>query len=106
MLLIFFSVLNVYTSYLRMKDTVEESIASQSLEAAKSIAASMDTETYEKFLSNPEKNESFREIQLYLSDARAKLGSLFAFTLEVGNLDNYQIGDVCIIPKEQVNRSY
>jgi len=122
-LLLFFSALNVYTSYVRMKNTVEESIANQSLEAAKSIAASIDVKTYQKFLDKPEKNEYFREIEIYLSDAREKLGSLYVYTLEVDNpkvskqmilghsgknesLDNYQIGDVCTVPEEQVKKAY
>lgn len=122
-LLLFFSALNVYTSYVRMKNTVEESVASQSLEAAKSIASSMDVETYQKFLDNPERNEYFREIQIYLSDAREKLGSLYVYTLKVDNpkvskqmiighsgkldsLDNYRIGDACTVPEEQVKKAY
>ena len=84
-LLLFFSALNVYISYVRMKHTIEESVANQSLEAAKSIASSIDVETYQKFLDKPEKNEHFREIQIYLSDAREKLGSLYVYTLEVDN---------------------
>lgn len=122
-LLLFFSALNVYTSYVRMKHTIEESVANQSLEAAKSIASSIDVETYQKFLDKPEKNEHFREIQIYLSDAREKLGSLYVYTLEVDNpkvsktmilghsgeiesLDNYRIGDPCTVPEEQVKRAY
>ena len=122
-LLLFFSALNVYTSYLRMKNTVEESIANQSLEAAKSIAASIDVKTYQKFLDKPEKNEYFREIEIYLSDAREKLGSLYVYTLEVDNpkvskqmilghsgknesLDNYPIGYPCTVPEEQVKKAY
>lgn len=122
-LLLFFSALNVYTSYVRMKNTVEESVANQSLEAAKSIASSIDVETYQKFLDNPEKNEYFREIQIYLSDAREKLGSLYVYTLKVDNpkvskqmiighsgnlesLDNYRIGDACTVPEEQVKKAY
>ncbi|QUG40155.1 GHKL domain-containing protein [Psychrobacillus sp. INOP01] len=122
-LLLFFSALNVYTSYVRMKNTVEESVANQSLEAAKSIASSIDVETYQKFLDNPEKNEYFREIEIYLSDAREKLGSLYVYTLKVDNpkvskqmilghsgklesLDNYRIGDACTVPEEQVKKAY
>lgn len=122
-LLLFFSALNVYTSYVRMKNTVEESVANQSLEAAKSIASSIDVETYQKFLDNPEKNEYFREIEIYLSDAREKLGSLYVYTLKVDNpevskqmilghsgelesLENYRIGDACTVPEEQVKKAY
>ncbi|WP_277586958.1 ATP-binding protein [Psychrobacillus antarcticus] len=122
-LLIFFPAINMYTSYVRMENTIEESVAKQSLEAAKSIASSIDTETYQKFLDKPEKNEHFREIQIYLKDAREKLGALYVYTLEVDNpkvsksmilghsgkiasLDNYQIGDPCTVPEEQVKKAY
>lgn len=122
-LLIFFSALNVYISYVKMKNTVQESIANQSLQAARSIASSIDIDTYQKFLSNPEKNEHFREIQVYLNDVREKLGSLYVYTLEVDNpkvsktmilahsgkidnLDNYQIGVACTVPEEQVTKAY
>jgi len=122
-LFLFFSALNVYISYVRMKHTIEESVANQSLEAAKSIASSIDVETYQKFLDKPEKNEHFREIQIYLSDAREKLGSLYVYTLEVDNpkvsktmilghsgeiesLDDYPIGFACTVPKEQVKKAY
>lgn len=122
-LLLFFSVLNVYTSYVRMINTIEESVAKQSLEAAESIASSLDVEIYQKFLNNPEKNEYFREIQIYLSDARAKLGSLYVYTLEVDNpkvsktmilghsgkvasLEDYLIGEPCTVPEEQVKQAY
>lgn len=122
-LLIFFSALNVYISYVKMKNTVQESIANQSLEAAKSIASAIDIDTYQKFLNNPEKNEHFREIQIYLNDVREKLGSLYVYTLEVDNpkvsktmilaysgkmdsLDSYQIGVACTVPEEQVTKAY
>ena len=122
-LLLFFSVLNVYTSYVRMINTIEESVAKQSLEAAESIASSLDVEIYQKFLDKPEKNEHFREIQIYLNDARAKLGSLHVYTLEVDNpkvsktmilghsgkvasLEEYLIGEPCTVPEEQVKQAY
>ena len=56
-LLLLFISISIYTSYIRIKSTVEESIANQSVDAAKSIAASFDVETYKQFLQSPEKNE-------------------------------------------------
>ena len=122
-LLLFFSVINVYISYVRMSHTVEESIANQSLESAKSIAASIDVETYQKFLDNPVKNEYYREIEFFLDDAREKLGSLYVYTLEIDNpkvsktmilahsgkiasLRDYPIGFACTVPEEQVKKAY
>ncbi|MGE7623503.1 GHKL domain-containing protein [Viridibacillus sp. NPDC096237] len=120
-LLLLFTGLNVFISYLKMKKTVEESIANQSLEAAKSIATEIDIETYQKFLNNPMKNEYYWELTNYLNDARKKLGALFVYTLEVDNpkiskvmigglpkeLDEgYSIGEICTVPEAQVKRAY
>lgn len=120
-LLLLFTSLNVFTSYIKMKNTVEESIANQSLEAAKSIASKIDKDTYKKFLSNPVKNEYYWELTDYLADAREKLGALYVYTLEVDNPevskvmisglpnaleDNYDIGTFCTVPKAQVKRAY
>ena len=56
------------------KKTVEESIANQSLEAAHSIAASIDTDAYQQFLNNPQENDYYWKVRNYLNDARIKLG--------------------------------
>ncbi|WP_093062050.1 GHKL domain-containing protein [Psychrobacillus sp. OK028] len=122
-LLLFFSTINVYISYTRMKNTVEESIANQSLKAAQSIASSIDIETYQKFLSEPGKNEYYQAIQNYLIDAREKLDALYVYTLEIDNpkvsktmilgysgkidsLMDYPIGEPCTVPAEQVKLAY
>ena len=122
-LLLFFTSFSVYMSYMRITRTVEESVANQSLEAAKSIAASMDIEVYKKFLSEPIKNESYWDIRSYLNDAREKLGVLYVYTLKVDNprvsqamimgypkvtndKNDYPIGIDCTVPEEQVKRAY
>lgn len=120
-LLFLFTSLNVATSYLKMKETVEESIANQSLEAAISLAKTIDKETYQKFLNDPQKNEYYIEIRNYLTDARKKLGALHVYTLMIDNpkvshtmivglpkenTDNFIIGEVCTVPEEQVKRAY
>ncbi len=74
-LLSLFTSLNVLTSYVKMKKTVEESIANQSLEAAISIASSIDVKLYQKFANNPVKNATYWEIRKYLNDAREKIGA-------------------------------
>ncbi len=68
-LLLLFTSLNVFTSYVKIKKTVEESIANQSLAAAESIASAIDKETYQKFLNNPAKNDYYWELTNYLVDA-------------------------------------
>ena len=122
-LLLVFTSLNVFTSYVKMKQTVEESIANQSLEAAVSIASSMDIEVYKKFLANPERNEYYWEIRRYLDDAREKLGALYVYTLKIDNpniskamvvsgspkdfaLEDYPIGEEAKIPHEQVGLAF
>ncbi|AMQ07106.1 Spo0B domain-containing protein [Sporosarcina psychrophila] len=120
-LLLLFTSLNVFTSYVKMKKTVEESIGNQSLIAAESIASALDKETYWKFLNNPVKNEYYWELTNYLVDAREKLGALFVYTLEIDNpkvsnvmigglpkeLDeSYSIGVVCTVPEKQVKIAF
>jgi len=120
-LLLLFTSINVFTSYVKMKKTVEESIANQSLAAAESIASAIDKETYQKFLSDPVKNEYYWELTNYLVDAREKLGALFVYTLKIDNTkvsnvmigglpkeidDSYSIGAVCTVPEKQVKRAF
>ncbi|MFJ7406588.1 MULTISPECIES: Spo0B domain-containing protein [unclassified Lysinibacillus] len=120
-LLSLFTSLNVVTSYVKMKKTVEESIANQSLEAAISIASSLDVKQYQQFLNNPVESEDYWELRSYLNDAREKLGALFVYTLEIDNPqvskaliagvpDNYtegfEIGQICTVPEKQIKLAY
>ncbi len=120
-LLLFFLSINIYTSYIKIIETVEESIANQSLEAAKSIASDLNLSTYQKFLENPEKNEYYEEINNYLNDARKKLGVLHVYTLQIDSPyvskamvvggpkkteNTFQIGDACTVPSEDVKKAY
>jgi len=120
-LLLLFTSLNIFTSYIKMKKTVEESIANQSLEAAISIASSIDVDAYQQFINNPEKNDYYWELRSYLNDARIKLGALFVYTLKVDNpkvshamimgmpseiTEGFDIGEVCTVPERQVQRAY
>jgi len=50
-LLCLFTSLNIITSYVKIKKTVEESIANQSLEAATTIASSIDTIAYYRWIT-------------------------------------------------------
>ncbi|MGE7022916.1 GHKL domain-containing protein [Solibacillus cecembensis] len=120
-LLFSFTSLNIFASYVKMKKTVEESIANQSLEAAIAIASTIDIDTYQKFLNTKVKDENYWEISDHLNDAREKMGALFVYTLEIDNAkvskamvagvpeglnDLYNIGDVCTVPEAQVKRAY
>ncbi|MBK3496527.1 GHKL domain-containing protein [Viridibacillus sp. YIM B01967] len=120
-LILLFTSLNVFTSYVKMKRAVEESIANQSLESAKSIALELDIETYQQFLNDPVRNEYYWELRSYLNDAREKLGALNVYTLEVDNpkvsksmiaglplelKEGFIIGAACTVPEEQVKRAY
>lgn len=120
-LLLLFTSLNILTSYVKMKTTVEESIANQSLEAAKSIAAAIDIETYQQFLNDPVRNNYYWKLRSFLNDAREKLGALYVYTLEVDNpkvskvmiagvpnkiKGDFKIGEVCTVPEEQVKKAY
>lgn len=122
-LVIFFIGISMYTSYTKIENTVEEAIANQNLEAAKSIAKAIDLETYERFLKEQNRDEDYWTIRHYLNDAREKLGVLYVYTLEVDNpttskalivgypenKDNpndFPIGEVCTVPETQVKLAY
>ena len=120
-LLLLFTSLNVITTYMKMTKTVEESIATQNLEAAISIASDIDIEKYKQFLDNPVEGENYWELRDYLNDAREKIGALIVYTLEVDNPvvskamiagmpeeleDAYSIGEVCTVPAAQVKRAF
>lgn len=123
LLVIFFIGLSIYTSYTEIEDTVEEAIANQNLEAAKSIAKSIDLETYERFLKERNRDEDYWTIRHYLNDAREKLGVLYVYTLEIDNPtiskvlivgypenteneNDFQIGEDCTVPEAQVKIAY
>lgn len=122
-LVIFFIGISMYTSYIKIEDTVEEAIANQNLEAAKSIAKAIDLETYERFLKERNRDEDYWTIRHYLNDAREKLGVLYVYTMEIDNpttskilivgypenKDNpndFLIGEVCTVPEAQVKFAY
>jgi two-component system sensor histidine kinase AgrC len=121
LLLVLFMMVNMFSSYLSIKKSAENSIANQSIEAARPIAASMDTEAYKRFLKNPVKNKEYMEIKRYLEDAREKNGALHVYTLAVDNpkvsramivampekiKEEFPIGGVCTVPEKQVERAY
>ncbi|OMP66941.1 sensor histidine kinase [Domibacillus epiphyticus] len=120
-LLVVFMMMDIFSSYISIKKSAEKSIANQSIESAKSIAASMDTETYKRFLENPVKNNEYTEIKRYLEDAREKNGALHVYTLAVDNpnvsramivampdeiKEEFPIGGICTVPQKQVERAY
>ncbi|QDQ02178.1 GHKL domain-containing protein [Lysinibacillus fusiformis] len=120
-LLLLFTSLNVFTSYVKLKKTVEESIANQSLEAATSIAKSIDIGEYKQFLNDPVKNEHYWKLRSKLNDAREQLGALFVYTLEIDNpkvstamvvglpeeqTNGFDIGEVCTVPEKHVRQAY
>ncbi|BAK16341.1 predicted signal transduction protein with a C-terminal ATPase domain [Solibacillus silvestris StLB046] len=122
-LVIFFIGISMYTSYIKIEDTVEEAIANQNLEAAKSIAKAIDLETYERFLKERNRDEDYWTIRHYLNDAREKLGVLYVYTLEIDNSttskvlivgypdkkdnpNDFLIGEACTVPEAQVKLAY
>lgn len=120
-LLLLFTSLNVFTSYAKMKTTVEEAIANQTLEAAKSIAATIDIETYQHFLLSEERDAYYWKIRNHLNDTREKMGVLAVYTLKVDNPNfakimvagipyqftySFEIGEPCTVPEAQVKEAF
>lgn len=123
MLLLFFISISIYTSYVKLEETVESAIANQTLEAAKSIATSIDLETYERFLQELNRDEDYWTIRNDLNDAREKIGALYVYTLKIDNpvvsktlivgypknehnLNDFPIGEHCTVPEEHVRKAY
>ncbi|MFD9625877.1 ATP-binding protein [Peribacillus muralis] len=121
LLLIVFILLNMFSTYLSIKNSVQKSVANQNLVAARSIADSMDVEAYERFLDNQVKNQEYEDIKAYLEDAREKIGALYVYTIMVDNpqvskamitgfskdhIGDFPIGGVCTVPPKQVRQAY
>lgn len=120
-LVIFFTSLNMITSYLNIKKTVEEAVANQMIQPAYAIAGSMDVEEYKQFLANPIKNQLYWKIRKELNDARETIGAMYVYTMVVDNprtsiativglpedaIGNYEIGIPCSVPEKQVKQAY
>lgn len=121
LLLLSFTTLNVFTTYVKMKKTVEDAIANQSLEAATAIAATIDLETYQHFLVNEERDAYYWKISGHLNDIRKKMGVLAVYTLKIDNPKvakimvggipyelafSFDIGEACTVPEAQVQEAY
>lgn len=123
MLFAFFISISIYTSYVKLAETVEGAIESQTLESAKSIATSIDIETYERFLKEPSRDEDYWAIRDDLNDAREKLGALYVYTIKIDNPvvsktlivgypknehnpNDFPIGEYCTVPREHVKKAY
>ncbi|MFJ7941734.1 sensor histidine kinase [Peribacillus sp. NPDC096622] len=121
LLLIVFILLNMFSTYLSIKNSVQKSVANQNLVAARSIADSMDIEAYQRFLNNQVKSQDYWDIKAYLEDAREKIGALYVYTILIDNPEvskamitgfskdhkgDFPIGGVCTVPSEQVKQAY
>lgn len=118
-MLLILIVINVIASYISTKRSVELSIATQSVQVAKTAADSLDTEKYKRFLKHRTRNEDFWEITSYLNDIREKTGSLYIYTLEIDNPyrsntlivagfpddEKYEIGMPCTVPEAQLRQA-
>ncbi len=116
------TLINILVSYYSTKKAVEVSIAKNTLEMATSIAQSIDIESYQRFLENPERNDDYWKIRKSLLEATEHTGALHVYTLsfEVANTqpkvmivgfpldsnDYYDIGMPCIVPREQMAQAY
>ena len=120
-LLLLFTSLNVFTSYTKMKKTIEESIANQSLEAAIAMASTIDIETYQQFLATEERDAYYWKIRDLLNESRKKIGALNVYTLKIDNPKvaktmiaglpyelsfSYTIGEPCTVPEAQVEEAF
>ena len=83
----------------KIKKTVEESIANQSLEAKFLFYCIHRYGCLSAILNNPQENDYYWKVRNYLNDARIKLGALFVYTLKVDNPE-VSIAMITGMPKE------
>lgn len=119
-LLLLLTGINVLGSYINTKSTVKMTISNNSIELAKAIASSFDTESYQRFLKNPEQNEDYWKIRNYLYRAKENTGALYVYVLKIDNpkvshvmitgfppeLKENNIGMACTVPEELVKGAY
>ena len=120
LVMLLFMGLNVYVSYIAIKESAKKAIANQNLEIAETLARSLDVDTYKIFLENPERNKEYQIIKTFLEDARQTTGALHVYTLKIDNpkisksmiaaipseLEAVPISEECTVPEEQVSLAY
>ncbi|MGG3942861.1 GHKL domain-containing protein [Peribacillus psychrosaccharolyticus] len=120
LIMLLFMILNVYISYLGIKDSAKKAIANQNIEIAETLASSLDVDAYKVFLGDPSKNKEYHMIKAYLEDARKKIGALHVYTLMIDNpkiskvmvaampsdLEAIPISLECTVPQKQVTLAY
>ncbi|WP_421383540.1 sensor histidine kinase [Bacillus salacetis] len=121
-ILLCLTTINILVSYFTAKKAAEISVANNALEMARSIAESMDTAAYERFLENPERNEDYWRIREKLYEAKQNTAALYVYTLAFEDADSrpkvmiagfprdnkpyYDIGMDCMVPTDQIQRAY
>jgi two-component system, LytTR family, sensor histidine kinase AgrC len=121
-ILLCLTTINILVSYFTAKKAAEISVANNALEIASSIAESMDTAAYERFLENPERNEDYWRIREKLYEAKQNTAALYVYTLAFkdpnsrpkvmiagfprDNKPYYEIGMDCMVPPSQIQRAY
>ncbi|WP_168413223.1 sensor histidine kinase [Bacillus salacetis] len=121
-ILICLTTTNILVSYFTAKKAAEISVANNALEMADSIADSMDTAAYERFLENPERNEDYWQIRENLYEAKQNTAALYVYTLAFedsasrpkvmiagfprDNQPYYEIGMDCMVPPDEIQRAY
>jgi two-component system, LytTR family, sensor histidine kinase AgrC len=114
--------INILVSYFTARKAAEISVANNALEMAQSIAESMDTAAYERFLENPERNEDYWRIREKLYEAKQNTAALYVYTLAFPDRNSrpkvmiagfprdnnpyYEIGMDCMVPPDQIQRAY
>ena len=71
--------------YLTSNKSIYETISQNNLLHAERIATSLNIDTYNQFLENPIKNDTYTELREQLNDYREKIGALYVYTLQVND---------------------
>jgi len=73
--------LNAIVLYISIGKSVEQTIASFSVETAKHFAKQVNAKTYQAFLEKKTEDENYWELRLQLNELREKSGTLYVYTL-------------------------
>jgi methyl-accepting chemotaxis protein len=68
--------------YLITKESVDETVSQININHAERIAGDIDPKTYNRFLSNPMKDQTYGVLRTQLNDYREKIGAMYVYTLQ------------------------
>lgn len=109
----------LFISYYSIGKSAEVTIAKQYIEIAKDIAAGLDKEVYQQFLSTSKDDENRKQIREYLEQYYSRIKALYIYVLMLDETDvskvmvsaipsgtkDIAIGEPCTVPARQIKQA-